>query len=69
MGKAIDYQAELNNARLRDDEGDLGYTVHVTKAIDICQRVETHYLTEQLATLQELVAVRKELKALKEAKK
>jgi len=47
----IDYEKELNDARINDGDGDLSYLVHQKKALNICVRMEHRFLTEKVDLL------------------
>jgi len=60
----FNYNEKLNSFRLDDSEGDLGYTVHITEAIEVCTELEIHYLKRILDSLEKKNKAINELKDL-----
>lgn len=40
----FDYETKIQNSRLEDVDGDLSYTIHINKALEICAELENYYL-------------------------
>ena len=40
------WRDKIEDSRLKDSDGDLGYTIHINKAKQICEELENYYLKQ-----------------------
>lgn len=50
-----DYQGEIEKVRIRDDEGDLSFAIHVKEAERICIDYATVYMNQLVVALEKII--------------